>query len=148
VKVLLETEPSWRVTLLDDGIQQNVPDLMLTLGQVTVLIECKTTTKNPPLIKKEEAFAVLQKAIGFDPSMHRVTLGKPGFDDHSKKKVQSATDVTLVEHEVFIEGFLRVATRSVTPEEFVAWLSAPGLTELDRLGGAPSYEILRKSAKL
>ena len=148
VKVLLETEPSWKTRLLDDGIQQNVPDLMLTLGQVSVLIECKTTTKNPPLVKKEEAFAVLQKAVGFDPSMPRVTLGKPGFDDHSKKKVQSATDVTLVEHEVFIEGILRVATQSVTPEEFVAWLSAPGLTELDRLGGAPSYEILRNSTKL
>ncbi len=146
VKTLLQTEASWQVTLLDDGIQQNVPDLMLVLGSTSLLIECKTTTKKPPLIKKEEAFAVLQKSIGYDHAMRRITLGKPGFDDHSKKKVQSATDVTLVEHEVFIEGMLRVATQSVTPEDFVAWLSAPGLTELDRLGGVPSYEILRNSA--
>ena len=146
VKTLLETETSWQIILLDDGVQQNVPDLMLVFGSTSLLIECKTTTKKPPLIKKEEAFAVLQKAIGYDHVMRRITLGKPGFDDHSKKKVQSATDVTLVEHEVFIEGMLRVATQSVTPADFVAWLSAPGLTELDRLAGVPSYEILRGSA--
>lgn len=65
VKTLLQTEASWKVTLLDDGIQQNVPDLMLVLGSTSLLIECKTTTKKPPLIKKEEAFARFAKGDRF-----------------------------------------------------------------------------------
>ena len=143
IKTLLETESDWKVLVLDDGIQQNVPDLLITLGRRTILIECKTTTKKPPLIKKEEAFAVLQKAIDYDVTMRRLTLGKPHFDEHSKKKVQSATGIALVEHDVFVEGMLRVAAGSVTPAQFLDWLAVPGLTELDRLGGIPSHEAVR-----
>jgi helicase len=57
------------------------------------------------LIKKEEAFAVLQKAIDFKTNMRRVSLGKPAFDEHSKSKAQAAQDITLIEHHVFMEGF-------------------------------------------
>jgi len=49
---LLSVEKSWTIHVLDDGKQQNVPDLMIRLGNATLLVECKTTTKNPPLIKK------------------------------------------------------------------------------------------------
>ena len=69
IQDLLEIEKTWKVSVLDDGIQQNVPDLMVTANGVAVLIECKSTTKNPPLIKKEEAFAVLQKAVDYDLTM-------------------------------------------------------------------------------
>ena len=117
---------------------------MIVLEGTSIIIECKTTTKNPPLIKKEEAFAVIQKAIGYEPAMHRMTLGKPGFDEHSKKKVLAATEVALVSHDIFIEGLLRVHAREVTPKEFLVWLSTPGLTELDRLGGRASYELIRE----
>ena len=144
VKHLLEIGREWKVTVIDNGRQQNVPDLMLTLGVNSALIECKTTTKNPPLIKKEEAFAVLQKSLDFDVAIRRVTLGKPGFDEHSKKKAQSAKDVTLLEHDVFIEGLLRVYAAEISAHEFFNWITTPGLTELDRLGGAPTYEIIRE----
>ena len=107
----------------------------------SILIECKTTSKKPPLIKKEEAFAVLQKAVDFDENIHRVTLGKPAFDEHSKKKVQAAKNVSLVEHSIFMEGLLRVLAGSVAPENFIDWLSSPGLIELDRLPGKNTIEI-------
>lgn len=144
MRQFLVIERSWTVHVLDDGKQQNVPDLLIVMGDVSVIVECKTTTKNPPLIKKEDAFAVMQKAIGYDRRMHRVTLGKPGFDEHSKKKVQTATDVALASHEIFMEGLFRVHAKQITPQEFLAWLAVPGLTELDRLGGKASYELLRE----
>ncbi|MDQ0465582.1 helicase [Caulobacter ginsengisoli] len=144
MKALMEVERSWTVTTVDDGKQQNVPDLLLTLGNKSVLIECKTTTKNPPMIKKEDAFAVMQKAVDFDPAIFRATLGKPGYDEHSKKKVQAAKDITLIEHDVFVEGMLRVCAGKVSPSDFIDWIAMPGLTELERLGGSPSYEILRE----
>ncbi|MDV3459235.1 DEAD/DEAH box helicase [Sphingomonas sp. HF-S4] len=142
VIALLTREPSWSIRQIDDGRQQNAPDLLLTLGVHALLIECKTTTKKPPLLAKEAAFAILQKALGYDKAMHRVTLGKPRFDEHSRKKAQAAEEVTLIEHEVFIEGVLRVLAGKVTPRQLVEWLIAPGLTELDRLGGPASYQIL------
>ena len=136
---LLRIEASWIVTALDDGVRQNVPDLLVQLGDTQILVECKTCTKSPPLVKKEEAWAVMQKAADFDRRMHRVTLGKPGFDETSKKKAAASQDITLIEHSTFIEGLLRVHGGSLLPEEFLAWLSRPGVTELDRLGGTPTF---------
>ena len=101
------------------------------------------TIKDPPLIKKEDAFAVLQKAVDFDPAIRRVTLGKPRFDEHSKKKAMGASEITLIEHSIFIEGLLRVLTGTVAPIEFLRWLSAPGVSEFERLGGTATFEITR-----
>lgn len=137
----LSAEPSWTVTPVDEGKRQNVPDLLVKLDDMAILIECKTTTKNPPLIKKDEAFAVLQKAVDFDPSIHRVTLGKPKFDEHSKKKAMGASEITLIEHSIFTEGLLRVLTGTVAPIDFLRWLSAPGVSEIERLDGTPTFEI-------
>lgn len=139
---LLAREPSWTIRQLDDGRQQNVPDLLLTFGDHAILIECKTTTKLPPVLAKEASFAILQKAVDYDKVMHRLTLGKPRFDEHSRKKAQGAFGVTLIEHEIFIEGVLRVLAGETSPEQFVSWLGAPGVTELDRLAGIASYQIL------
>lgn len=142
IYALLREETQWVVDQLDDGKRQNVPDLQLSLGDVHLLIECKTVTKKPPLIKKEEAFAVLQKAVDFDDSMRRVTLGKPDFDEHSKGKAAAATTITLIQHRVFMEGMMRVLTGRLSPEQFVDWLAAPGVTELSRLPGTPTYQEL------
>ena len=60
---LLKVEFSWIVKPIDDEKRQNVPDILITLNDMEILIECKTCIKQPPLIKKEEAFAVLQKAL-------------------------------------------------------------------------------------
>lgn len=139
VTKLLEVEASWAVTVLDDGQRQNVPDLQVQLGETVVLIECKSCSKSPPLVKKEEAWAIMQKAADFDREMRRVTLGKPQFDETSKKKAAAAHDITLVEHSVFMEGLLRVHVGSLTPSEFLDWLGTAGLAELERLGGTPTY---------
>lgn len=136
---LLKAELSWTVKAIDDGKRQNVPDILIKLDDIEILIECKTCTKKPALIKKEEAFAVLQKAADFDRSMKRVSLGKPAFDEHSKSKAQAAHDITLVEHHVFMEGLLRVHTGSVTPMEFLKWLGTPGISEIDRLNGKATF---------
>ncbi len=138
---LLNVETTWSVTVLDDGVRQNVPDLLVELGQTAVLIECKTCTKSPALIKKDEAWAVLQKAADFDRSMWRVTLGKPVFDETCKKKVATSDDITLVEHSLFMEGLLRVHSGSLAPSEFLEWLSKPGLAEIERLGGTPTFSV-------
>ncbi|MCZ8122357.1 MAG: DEAD/DEAH box helicase [Magnetospirillum sp.] len=141
IKKLLEQDARWSITLLDDGKQQNVPDLHIRLADQSILLECKTTSKKVPMIKKEEAFAVLQKAVDFDKSFRRVTLGKPMFDEHSKKKVQAASDIALVEHSIFMEGVLQVLAGATSPEKFMTWLGTPGLVELDRLGGAQTIKI-------
>ncbi|GGA37334.1 DEAD/DEAH box helicase [Dyella nitratireducens] len=136
---LLRVEITWTVTVVDDGVRQNVPDLLIELGDLKILLECKTCTKSPSLIKKEEAWAVLQKAADFEPAMRRVTLGKPHFDETSKRKAAASQDITLVEHSIFMEGLLRVHSGALTPEGFLSWLGTPGVAELDRLAGAPTY---------
>lgn len=139
IAALMRIEAAWAVTILDDGIRANVPDLLIELGAQQVLLECKTCTKSPALIKKEEAWAVIQKAADFDPAMRRVTLGKPAFDETSKKKAAASKDITLVEHSVFMEGLLRVHGGTLSAVEFMAWLATPGVAELERLGGSPTY---------
>jgi helicase len=130
---LLSKDSRFVVTHLDDGIRQNVPDILFRLGEQTILLECKTSARRRPLVAKEEAWAVVQKAADYDAQMRRVTLGKPGFDETSRRKVATATDLTLVEHEVFVEGWLRVQSGVTSPEEFVSWLMTPGVAELLRL---------------
>jgi len=36
---------------------------------------------------------------------------------------------------------LRVLAGSLQPKEFLKWLSEPGVTDIERLGGMPTYEI-------
>lgn len=139
VLALLQREMRWSVVVLDDGDRQNVPDLLIEMPGLQVLLECKTCTKSPPLIKKEEAWAVMQKAADFDSAMRRVTLGKPAFDETSKAKAAASRDIALVEHAAFMEGVLRVHSGTLTPADFLAWLAAPGIAEIERLPGTPTY---------
>ncbi|VWD44103.1 DEAD/DEAH box helicase [Burkholderia lata] len=139
IATLMWVEAAWSVTVLDDGTRPNVPDLLIVLDTQQILLECKTCTKSPALIKKEEAWAVMQKAADFDPSMRRVTLGKPAFDETSKKKAAASRDITLIEHSAFMEGLLRVHGGTLSAAEFMTWLGNPGVAELERLGGSPTY---------
>jgi helicase len=136
---LLKEELNWSVDKLDDGKRQNVPDIQLRLSNTTLLIECKTVTKKPPLIAKEEAWAVMQKAADYDSKMKRVTLGKPDFDEQSKKNAAASPSITLVRHGVFMEGLMRVLSGRLLASDFVAWLAEPGVTDLSRLPGTPTY---------
>jgi helicase len=139
ITALMQVETAWAVTVLDDGTRQNVPDILIELGPQKILLECKTCTKSPALIKKEEAWAVIQKAADFHTDMRRVTLGKPAFDETSKKKAAASNGITLVEHVVFMEGLLRVHSGTLTPTEFMTWLGTSGVAEIERLGGNPTY---------
>jgi helicase len=139
IAALMQIETAWAVTVLDDGTRPNVPDLLIELGAQHILLECKTCTKSPALIKKEEAWAVIQKAADFDPTMRRVTLGKPMFDETSKKKAAASKDITLVEHSVFMEGLLRVHGGTLSASDFMTWLGSPGVAEFERLDGCPTY---------
>ena len=135
---LLNEEESWTVTVLDDGRRQNVPDVLLKLGDTAALLEIKSTSKRSGLIKKEEAFAVLQKATDYDREMARVTLGKPHFDETSKSKVAASHELTLVEHATFVEAILRVLAGSIEPTAFLAWFTEPGEAEFERIPGNPT----------
>jgi helicase len=139
VRDLLAATKTVNVTVLDDGKRQNVPDLLLKVANIEALLECKTATKNPALINKEDAWAVIQKATDFDPSMKRITLGKPAFDETSKSKAAARADLTLVENGTFVEAVLRLFEKTLTPEEFIHWITVPGVSELERLPGDYSY---------
>jgi helicase len=136
---LLVYTKAFTVTVIDDGKRQNVPDFLVQLGSVEVLIECKSATKNPALINKEDAWAVIQKATDFDQKMRRITLGKPAFDETSKRKAAASTDLTLIENGVFVEAVLRLLQKTLSPEEFMAWITTPGVSELERLPGDITY---------
>ena len=135
---LLNKEVSWAVTVLDDGRRQNVPDVLLKLGNKVALLEMKTASKKSGLVKKEAAFAVLQKATDYGEEMARVTLGKPHFDETSKTKVAASRELTLVEHATFVEAILRVLAGEIEPTEFLAWLTEPGEAEFERIPGNPT----------
>lgn len=138
VAELLRRMPSCEVILLDDGKRQNVPDLLVKIDGLPVLIEIKTTAKSTGL-KKEEAFAVQQKAADFSDEMHRVTLGKPRFDETSKSKAMASHSITLVEHSVFLEAVLRVLDQRIEPKAFHSWITQPGIAEMERIPGNPTY---------
>ena len=123
---LLIYTKAFTVTVIDDGKRQNVPDLLLQLESVAALVECKSATKTPALINKEDAWAVIQKATDFDLNMRRITLGKPAFDETSKRKAATSSDLTLIENSVFVEAVLRLLQKTLTPEEFMAWITTPG----------------------
>lgn len=84
---------------------------------------------------------MVQKAADFEKTIRRVTLGKPGFAETAKKKSSASADITLVEHSVFLEGLLRVHAGSLTPADFLKWLTVPGVAEIDRLCGTPTYSV-------
>ena len=141
---LLGSNHSWTVTLLDDGKRRNVPDLLFggTGAGAGVLLEIKTAPRRSGRIKKEEAFAVLQKGADFDPRMSRVTLGKLEFDTMSNQKAAGSSQITLVKHSTFLEAVLRVMAGQIQVDEFFAWLTEPGIAEFERIPGKPTYQLL------
>lgn len=132
---LLQLEKAWSISVRDDGRRRNEPDILIRLEGTAILLEVKTATRRVGLVKKEAAFAVLQKATDYEESIYRVTLGKPAFDEMSKVKALASTNITLVEHLPFLEGILRVLAKNITPNAFIEWLVEPGEAEFQRLPG-------------
>jgi helicase len=91
------------------------------------------------LINKEDAWAIVHKATDFSPHLKRVTLGKSAFDETSKSKAAASTDLTLVESGPFVEAVLRLLERTLSPEEFMRRITAPGDSQLERLPGEVTY---------
>ena len=54
-------------------------------------------------------------------------------------KAAASTDLTLIKNGVFVEAVLRLLQKSLTPEEFMAWITTPGVSELERLPGDVTY---------
>jgi helicase len=133
IEQLLRLETSWEVLKLDDGKRQGVPDFMLTFEGRSLVLECKTCTKKPPTINKEEAFAVQHKAADI-ANVHKLTLGKPGFDTFSESKACGSSEITLLRHADFVEAILLLKSGAVTPKLVFDWLLAPGVSEIERLG--------------
>lgn len=136
---LLKAARTISVKVIDNGIRQNVPDLLLKADGIEAVVECKTAAKTPALINKEDAWAVIQKSADFEAKVRRVTLGKPCFDESAKKKAAASKDITLVENELFIEAILRMIIGDVTEKQFMEWLTNPGVAEYERLPGEPTY---------
>lgn len=130
---LLNLNGQFEVIKLDDGVRQGVPDFLIKFKDRSAVIECKTCTKKPPTINKEEAFAVQHKAADIK-DVHKITLGKPGFDTFSEGKACAATDITLIRHADFIEAVLLTRVGDVSVEQFFDWLVSPGVAEIERLG--------------
>lgn len=133
VESILRLESAWEVQKLDDGVRQGVPDFMITMRGRSAVLECKTAIKKPPQINKEDAFAVLHKAANI-ANVHKITLGKPGFDTFSESKACASIDITLLRHSYFVEAMLLLRAGSVSPEDVFDWLLTPGVAEIERLG--------------
>ena len=58
---LLQVEKAWNISVRDDGRRQNEPDILIRFGNAAILLEVKTATRRVGLVKKESAFAVMQK---------------------------------------------------------------------------------------
>ena len=54
-------------------------------------------------------------------------------------KAAALTDLTLIGNGVFVEAVVRVLQKSLTPEEFMAWITTPVVSELERLPGDVTY---------
>jgi helicase len=133
IQDLLSMDPELKVTLLDDGKRQGVPDMMIEYKNRAAVIECKTTTKRPPTISKDEAFSVLVKATDIK-DVHRITIGKPGFDTFAESKACGSSEITLINHSTFIEAILLRRKGLISLDALFNWFLEPGVAESDRLG--------------
>src|ERR1019366_7130508 len=79
--------------------------------------------EKPSAYQQEDAWAVVQKAADYDQSMRHITLGKPAFDETSKRKAAASTDLTLIENGVFVEAVLRLLQKRLMAEAFTrSWV--------------------------
>lgn len=133
IQNLLSMDPELKVTIVDDGKRQGVPDMMIEYKNRAAVIECKTTTKKPPTISKDEAFSVLVKAADIK-DVHRITIGKPGFDTFAESKACGSSEITLINHSTFMEAILLRRKGLITLDALFDWLLEPGVAESERLG--------------
>jgi helicase len=122
----------WKITKLDDGKRQGVPDFIIEFSNKTILLECKTKVKRQVPIDTDDAFAVLTKGIDFEAT-HSITLGKPDFNSHSKEKATASSKITLLAHHCFIEAIIQFLEQKQTTETVFNWLLIPGVASIEKL---------------
>jgi helicase len=114
----------------DDGKRQGVPDIRLKLSCGDVYVECKSRErrKNSP-ISTEDAYAVLAKANDL-AAAHCITVAKPDFNSHAKKKATSAGSITLVSHKAIVQAYLAYFSKRVPRHKVEEWLCTPGVATI------------------
>jgi helicase len=122
----------WKVTKLENGKRQGVPDFSIEFNGKIILLECKTREKRQTPIETEDAFAVLRKGVDFD-SNHSITLAKPDFNSHSKEKAMASKKITLLAHSCFIEAIVQFLENKQTTETIFNWLLISGIASIDKL---------------
>jgi len=137
---------AFEVQQYDDGKLQNVSDLFVTHNDRSAFIECKTTSRKIALIRKEEAFAVLQKSADVDGGVKRICLGKPQFDESAKIKAQASNEITLITHATLVEGVLRHLAGEITAEALANWMFETGVTEIERLDGKSTAQLIQENS--
>lgn len=132
IESLLKLVKEWNVTKLDKVKRQGVPDFQIECdGNVTVF-ECKTKLKEGALVSKDDAFAVLIKGADIRCDSY-LTLGKPDFDTFSKAKAAGTTNVSLVNHVVFIEAIIKYLEGRIDYVTLYQWLTLPGPKSIENL---------------
>jgi helicase len=137
---LLQALPDWKVSKIDYGKRQGFPDIMISLNGKTLLLECKTKERDTATLNVDEAFAVLHKGTDFKFD-HRITIGKPEFNEISKSKADGSREVTLLRHKDFVEAILRVQDGSYTVSQLFKWMMTPGYARLAQLEAIRLSEI-------
>lgn len=130
VESILLEETDWKVQRTDSRDVDAA--LVVQLGTRTILIECKTASAKALSIGKEEAFTVLKRDVDI-PDVHRLTVGKPGFNIAAESKACGSSEITLVSHASFIGANLLRREGAITSAVLFEWLCEPGVAELERL---------------
>src|ERR1039457_1801742 len=75
--------------------------------------------EKPSAYQQEDAWAVVQKAADYDQSMRHITLGKPAFDETSKRKAAASTDLTLIENRGFVRTVFCLLPKRKSPQQLI-----------------------------
>lgn len=132
VEKLLKVISEWNAEKLDKNKRQGVPDFQIIHKNKSIVLECKTKQKNTALVSKDDAFAVLTKAVDIECDAY-VTLGKPDFDTFSREKAGGSKNTSLISHIVFVEAILQYAEGKFKHDALFDWLIKPGYKSLDSL---------------
>lgn len=132
IEILLGLVKEWHVEKLDKIKRQGVPDFQIECNGSITVFECKTKQKEGALVSKDDAFAVLIKGADIKCDSY-LTLGKPDFDAFSKGKAAGTTNVSLVNHVVFVHAIIKYLEGRIDSTELYKWLTAPGPKSIENL---------------
>lgn len=77
-------------------------------------------------ISTEDAFAVLTKANDLR-AYHCITVAKPDFGSHAKKKATSSGAITLISHRALVQAYLVYFSGRAPAHKIESWLCQAGV---------------------